>query len=203
MSTPSKSPAASRIENRTASLLVWGGGVALIVMAFVITIEALMRKFLNHSFGGVDEITSYVFAAASTAAFAAAVLNGTHIRIAILRDRLAPPLRVGLDLIAWGCLAVVFAILAWRGTLLAITSFTDGARSVTPMRTALWIPQGIWALGLTMTVLAALMLAVRAIGRLRAGDRAGAAALFAPVDEVASTLEPVISSGDTEKGPGR
>jgi len=185
---------------RTAQILVWVCGSALIVMSFVITVEALMRKFLSHSFGGVDEITAYVFAVTTTFAFPFAILQRANIRIDILRNLFGRHVRLALDVLAWAAFTLVFALIAYRACALALQSYEEGARSITPLRSYLAIPQGFWALGLVASVLASLSLAIRALGLWRNGQGDAAAALLSPSDEVAQELSHIAASSGTEPG---
>ncbi|TDK48677.1 TRAP transporter small permease subunit [Antarcticimicrobium luteum] len=173
---------------RMAQVLVWICGGALIVMSVVITVEALMRKFLSHSFGGVDEITAYVFAVTTTFAFPFAILQRANIRIDILRNLFGVRVRLLLDVMAWAAFTLVFALIAYRACALALQSYAEGARSITPLRSYLAIPQGAWAAGLVASVLASLSLALRAVALWRSGRAAAAAALLSPSDEVAQEL---------------
>lgn len=183
---------------RTARVLVWVCGSALIVMSFVITVEALMRKFLNHSFGGVDEITSYVFAVTTTFAFPFAILQRANIRIDIVRNLFGRRLRIAMDILAWGSFTLVFALITYRACLLALQSYEQGARSISPLRSYLAIPQGLWSIGLVATVIASLALAIRAIALWRDGQKDAAMALLSPSDEVAQELSHIPASSETE-----
>ncbi len=185
---------------RGARMFVWICGGVLIVMSFVITLEALMRKFLNHSFGGVDEITAYVFAVTTTFAFPFAILQRANIRIDILRERCPASVRVILDILAWSAFTLVFGMIAWRACGLALQSWHDGARSITPLRTYLFIPQGLWALGLGACVVASLSLAFRAARLALAGNSQGAAALLSPMDEVEQELSALNAVSVDELG---
>jgi TRAP-type C4-dicarboxylate transport system permease small subunit len=192
-----------------ARLFVWVCGSALIGMSFVITIEALMRKFLDHSFGGVDEITSYVFAVTATWAFPLAVLHRSNIRIDIVRAHLPVRARLVLDLIAWASFTVVFAFITYRAAALAWDSWQTGARSISPLRSYLVIPQGLWALGLVLCLVTSFLVGLQALARLAHHETRAAGALLAPGDEVAEELATIHSiamadaaeHGDETNGP--
>lgn len=188
---------------RAAQILVWIGGAALIVMAFVITVEALMLKFFNHAFGGVDEITKYVFACASSCAFAYAVFEKANIRIDIVRNRFGSRIRLVFDIIAWAVFVLVFAVIAYRGVELAWQSYESGARSITPKRMLLFIPQGIFAFGLVMTVLAGLVIGWRALRLLLSGRSEAASALLSPSSEAGRELPGSVETAGADAGNGR
>ncbi|MBZ0163597.1 MAG: TRAP transporter small permease [Notoacmeibacter sp.] len=176
---------------RAARLLVWLSGAALIVMSVVITIEALMRKFIGQSFGGVDEITSYVFAITTTFALPFAILQRANIRIDIVRNFLPGYLRLALDILAWAAFTIVFGIIAYRACGLAWGSWLDGARSITPLRSYLAIPQGLWALGLVAGAATSAWIAVWALTLAFSGRKQAAAAVLSPADEIAQELSSI------------
>lgn len=172
-----------RLE-RVARGLARAGGAALLVMAFVITVEALLRKFSPVTIGGVDEITAYVFAAATTWAFGWAVIERANVRIDLVHRRLGMRTRVALDLLAVVATLAVFGLIAWRAVELAVQSGLEGARAITPMRTLLVVPQAAWAAGLVFMTLVLLVVLVRALRLLAKGDRAAADRLVGMPDAV-------------------
>lgn len=142
--------------------LVWLSGLALIAMALLVTVEALLRKFVGVSLGSIDEIVMYVFAASATCSFGYALFRRAHIRIEIVRSLFPAPIRAGMDILAWVVFAAVFTVLAIYALDLAISSYQAGARSVTVLRVPMVWPQGFWAIGLAFTALAAFAVAARA-----------------------------------------
>lgn len=145
-----------------ARVLVWFSGIALIVMAFLITTEALLRKFANMSLGSIDEIVTYVFAATATCSFGYALFQRAHIRIEIIRGLFPAPIRAAMDVLALVSFLAVFGVIAIYAVDLAITAYQTGARSVTVMRVPLVWPQGFWAIGLAFTAISALAVGARA-----------------------------------------
>ena len=47
---------------KISRVVVWIGGGLLIFAAVMTTVEVILRKFANFSFGGADEIAGYIFA---------------------------------------------------------------------------------------------------------------------------------------------
>ncbi len=146
-------------------MLVWLAGASLIAMAFLVTIEALLRKFAGFSLGSIDEIVMYVFAASATCSFGYALFRRAHIRIEIIRGLFPPLVRSVMDIFAWIVFAAVFSVLAYYALDLAMTSYEMGARSVTVLRIPMVWPQAFWAIGLVLTALAAFAVAARAYAR--------------------------------------
>ncbi|MEM8789059.1 MAG: TRAP transporter small permease [Pseudomonadota bacterium] len=167
-------PLSLRIYRSAESLsrgLAWVGGAALIVMAFVITAEALLRRFGGPLIGGVDEYTAYVFAITMTWGFAYTAISRGNVRIDFIYDLFPPGIRIALDVLAWASMLFFFAIVAYFAADLAWSAFQGGDRARTPLRTLLWVPQGLWALGFVVLVLALLAMGARALVLLRRGER--------------------------------
>ena len=162
---------------RASRALVWLAGGALIAMSFLVTIEALIRKFAGLSLGSVDEIVTYVFASAATLSFGHALFQRAHIRIEIVRGLLPNRVRVVLDVLALVAFTAVFAVIGWSAIRLALNAYATGARSVTVLRTPLVWPQSIWALGLGFTALSGAAVALRAYAR-------GAMEPLSPANEI-------------------
>ena len=48
--------------SKLSQITVWVGGALLIFAALMTTVDVVLRKTLNWSFGGADEIAGYMFA---------------------------------------------------------------------------------------------------------------------------------------------
>lgn len=148
-----------------ARALVWLAGGALIAMSFLVTAEALLRKFAGLSLGSVDEIVTYVFAASATCSFGFALFQRAHIRIEIVRGLFPAAVRKALDVLALAAFTAVFAVIGWYAVKLTVRAYMTGARSVTVSRVPLVWPQSIWAAGLAFTALCGIAVACRAYAR--------------------------------------
>jgi TRAP-type mannitol/chloroaromatic compound transport system permease small subunit len=76
-------------------------------------------------------------------------LTKCHIRIDVFYQKFPIRLRTALDVIAVAVLAVVVIGLTYLGIEVAVRSFNLGSHSQSTLGTPLFIPQGIWSLGLT------------------------------------------------------
>ena len=155
---------------RIAGLSTWIAGAALIGCAFLIAIEVIVRKVFNSSLGGVDEITSYVFAIGVAWSLAFTLLSRAHIRIDIVYMSLPKGWRSALDLLAMTSLVAVVGIVLWQAGATALTSYEIGARSNTPLGITLWVPQLLWVAGLAFFLLTACVLTILAIRAVMRGD---------------------------------
>jgi TRAP-type mannitol/chloroaromatic compound transport system permease small subunit len=113
-----------------------------------------------------------VLAISTSWALAFTLLEGAHIRIDSLYVHLPARLRALLDIAGLLLLTAFFALITWYGYGVLQTSYTLGARSMSPLGTPLMLPQLLWVLGLVMFLAIALVLFVRALIALIAGDLA-------------------------------
>jgi TRAP-type C4-dicarboxylate transport system permease small subunit len=136
-------------------LAVWAGGALTVASVLLISFDVLARKFLGFTTGGADELSSYAFAISTSWALAFATL----LRVAAV-----------LDWISMVALAVFMVYLTYYASEVVQTSWAQKSAANTPLATPLWIPQGLWLLGLGwMCITVALMLA-RASAALVTGD---------------------------------
>lgn len=129
-----------RRVNQGVALLA---GLVLIACAAFILADVVLRQ-VGSSFGGASEICGYVMAAVTAWGMAYALLEMAHVRIDILRTRLAQPGRVLLDLVAMGSLSAVTVLIAFQAWPVLSRTVAVGARANTPLETPLWIPQAVW-----------------------------------------------------------
>ena len=69
-----------------------------------------MRKFVDRSIGGADELSGYALAIASAWGLGRGVLDRSHIRIDTLYVLFPQPLRAALDLVGLVLLVIFFAL---------------------------------------------------------------------------------------------
>jgi TRAP-type C4-dicarboxylate transport system permease small subunit len=162
---------------RFAQWGLWFGGALVLLAAFLIGVDVLLRKFLALSIGGADELAGYALAIGTAWGLAAALLDRAHIRIDSLYVLFPQKLRVGLDLVALVLLVGFFALIAWHGSGVVAQSWTSESRSQSALETPTVIPQLVWMAGLVVFVVIGSILLVDAIRTFAAGDLRGAARL--------------------------
>lgn len=140
---------------------VWISGGLLLLSAFLVGSEVLMRSVFQHSFGGVDEVSSYIFAVGVAWSLAFTLLHRAHIRIDLVYARLSSRSRAALDILALAALIAVTALLFQQALVTVSTSFELNSRSNTPLGVTLWIPQSIWAAGLGFFLVVQIYLLIR------------------------------------------
>jgi len=157
---------------------VWIGGAGLLVAAFIVTADVISRKIFNVTMSGSDEISGYVFAAATAWAYSFALLNRSNIRIDSLYNQLGLRTRAILDLL--GVSLLLYYVQALTSTALEqfLYNWEYGASAQTTLATPLWIPQIFWVSGLCFFVLCLAFMVVWSVFSILRGD-------FATVNRVA------------------
>lgn len=146
-----------KIESKTKGLskaVCITGGWLLILMSVMVCVEVILRKIFNHSLQGVDEYGGYALAITSALGFTYAFYEGSHIKIDVLVRLFPRGFRIASALLAQISLLIVAAILAYHAAYQTLDSWEMQAFANTPLRTPLYIPQGIWAAGICLFVLA-------------------------------------------------
>ena len=123
------------------------------------------------SLGGSDEVSGYVMAAVASWGLACALVERAHVRIDMLRQRLAPPAQAAMDLFAMIVTNGVVLLIAWHCWPVLQKTLERGSRANTPLETPLWIPQGIWFSGWLWFALTATALSLIGVFHLAARRR--------------------------------
>jgi TRAP-type mannitol/chloroaromatic compound transport system permease small subunit len=160
------------LARRIARIGAWFGGVLLIAAALLVGVEVVIRRAFSVSVGGTDELAGYALAISTTWALAFALLERAHIRIDSLYVHLPARLCALLDIAGLLLLIAFFGLITWYGYGVFQTSYALGARSLSPLGTPLLLPQLLWVLGLAMFLAIAILLLIRALASLLAGDLA-------------------------------
>ena len=141
--------------DRVTMVMAYVAGAVFIALSFYLTIDVIGRKFFHLSMAVSDEYGGYALAVGGMWALAYTLRTGGHVRIDVLLPYLPRPVRLVLDYSALAVMvafAAMIAIYAWR---LAIDSFTGDARAMSFVRTPLFVPQGLMALGFSVLSLEA------------------------------------------------
>jgi len=149
---------------------VWVGGGALLLSAIMVTLDVLARKAFGVTISGSDEISGYVFAAATTWAYSYCLFTRSNIRIDALYNTLTLRAKAVLDIT--GLLLLLYYIYllttnAW-GMFLENVEFNSSAQ--TTLATPLWIPQIFWISGLMFFLVSLIFVSIYCITALIKGD---------------------------------
>ena len=127
-------------------------GAAYVAAACVLAIMLLMigqsiMRGLQMRTGAVNDVVSWLCAAAAFFAMAHAFKHGDFVRVTLLLDKLAPPLRRVFEIGALAIAVVATGFLAWSAARFTYESwvFDELAQGLLPL--PIWIPQMSFALG--------------------------------------------------------
>jgi TRAP-type C4-dicarboxylate transport system permease small subunit len=149
---------------------VWVGGAALLLCAFMVSIDVIMRKLFSITMSGSDEISGYVFAAATAWAYSYCLLHRSHIRIDALYGVLPVWLRSVLDALGLALLLFYMGYLTNKAIDVFVTSWERDSVSITTLSIPQWIPQLLWVSGLAWFVITLTFLLVYVLVSLVRGD---------------------------------
>ena len=138
-------------------------GTSFLILALLIVIETLSRKFLNVSLQGVDELSGYVLAFTATLAFSSALISKNHMRIDILYRRYPLILKNILNMVALLSITSFACYLAYINFQVVIETHSYKSTAPTPWATPLIIPQGFWLAASIIFVLVSIIKVIEAI----------------------------------------
>jgi TRAP-type C4-dicarboxylate transport system permease small subunit len=142
-------------------------------LAVLVSLDAILRWLANWSFQFVDEVGGYAVLLVTFFGMAIALHRDALFRVEAVVDRIPNRFR---QLLFWAYdfAALGFAsLLCWQLGSLALRSFERAITAPTALRTPLWIPQSMMALGALILVLALLAQLVRGARRVRELKREG------------------------------
>ena len=180
------------------TLMGYLAGWGFILCAGFITFDVIARRFFGFSSQATTELTGYALAFGISFALAHALSTRAHIRIDVLINHLPERLRVPMHLVSLAALALFMGFIAKGAYDLVDESVLFGATDISLLRTPLWIPQGLWALGIGVFLLLIVLLFVESLLLLLAGRaRAAEVLLHARTyrEEAAEALEAVGAPG--------
>ena len=172
-------------------------GWCYLAITLLICFDIGARRLLGFSTEATTEITGYLMAVGMSWGLAGTLFERGHVRIDVLVQKMPLKLRVWLHLASLIALLVASGFFAWGAVSLAKDSFDFGASDISALHTPLVIPQGLWAAGLALLLLAVVALAARAVRQLATGDADGMDRMLMArtyVDEAAETLEAVAEA---------
>ena len=140
-------PFISKKSLSVSSVMVWAGMFCMVVMVVGQTYEVILRYIFGRSTGIMDELVSQCLVGIIVTGTAYTLRENAHVRITMLTDR------INSDVRRW--LAVITSIISLAGSVLAayylfgeaFDSYQNQVRSLSPLNTLLYIPQGALALG--------------------------------------------------------
>lgn len=124
------------------------GGFAFLMM-FIIGYDVVMRHIFNDPTIWADEVSCYLLVGITFLGAAYTLNKDGHVRIETLVDRLRPKKRKRLELVT-DVLSIIFLVIFTRQAYwLVKDSYSSIKISATLLRTPLYLPQLLLAVGLT------------------------------------------------------
>lgn len=189
-----------RPEERVMRFIALAAGYALLLQAILTAVEIVSRKVFNHSLQGVDELGGYALAISASVGFGYAAVTHAHTRVdfALKHVPIAP--RAFLHLLASLVLVTVSSGMLWFAVKSLRQSIRLGATATTPLQTPLWIPQGLWVVGLAMFAVVSVVIMVRCLSRLLRRDFEGVEAVMQAQSSEQQELEAAGFGHDAQRG---
>jgi len=149
---------------------VWFGGGLILLAAFVVSFDVVIRKLFNISLGGADEFSGFALAIGSAWAFGFALLERAHIRIDSVYTTLPRPARAILDILGLSVFGIFMSLMAWQGTGVFMESVRNSTVTLSAIAWPLRYPQFLWVAGLWWFVVIVVLLWIRAVLTTVRGD---------------------------------
>jgi TRAP-type C4-dicarboxylate transport system permease small subunit len=135
---------------RLGRLMGCAAGWLFVVCAVFVTVDVISRKVFGFSSRGTVEITGYMLALGITWGLAHTLTLRAHIRVDVLVTRMPVGLRAYMHALALAFLTVMTFFFAWRGWAVFGESWEFGSTDTSALSIPLVLPQGLWALGLSV-----------------------------------------------------
>lgn len=149
---------------------VWAGGALTLASVGLVCFDVLARRFFGFNTGGADELSSYAFAISTAWALAFAALHRANVRVDVVYQYLPVRVSAVLDWLSIVALGIFMAFMTFYAYDVVHTSWVQKSAANTPLATPLWIPQGLWFLGLVWMCIVLTLMMVRSAAALVTGD---------------------------------
>ena len=151
-----------RLE-QIAAMLALGAGVAIAILAVLISVDIFGREVLAVSIQGTDEIGGYVLAFVGSLGMSLTLLRRGHPRIDLFFRFFPKTVQDMLHVLAQATMAGFAIFLAWHALGEFRETLRFGSITNTPLQTPLWIPQVVWVAGLGFFALTACVTTAHAL----------------------------------------
>ena len=131
-------------------------GTMFLLLALFITYQVIARKYGFVMAPGMDLMSGFTMATASTWAFSYALRTGSHVRIDVLLPFMSTRVRWWADQAALASIVFFISITSWKTWVMVLKSYEIGAVTNTYPLVPLWIPQTFVAIGFSMLAFTAI-----------------------------------------------
>ncbi len=172
-------------------------GWCYLLITLLICFDIVARRLLGFSTEATIEMTGYLMAVGMSWGLAGTLFERGHVRIDVLVQKLPLKIRVWLHLAALAALLVASGFFVYGALSLVRDSYTFHATDLSTLHVPLIIPQGLWAAGIVLLLLAVVAIAARALRQLATGEAEAMDGMLTArtyVEEADETLEAVAGS---------
>ena len=138
--------AARRVLERTLDA-AGALGAFCVFLIFVLMITNGIGRQLNLALSGVNDIVSWLCAAAAFFAMAHAFRHGDFVRVTLLMDHVPPRLRRIMDVTCLVIAAISVSYLTWSATAFTYESWEFKEMATGLVVIPIWIPQSTFVIG--------------------------------------------------------
>lgn len=160
-----------RIVDKISDFFGLISGIAIVLGAAFILAEILARSLFNSTLYITYEYTGYLMVATTLFGLAYTLKEKGHIRLSLIHSVVKTPKgRTILDIFAFICGFIIFAIITYATFEFFWNTYTSGTRSMQISRTYLAIPQFLLPLGSFLMTLQFVSEFLKAIKKLKKGE---------------------------------
>jgi|Go1ome_4_1110791.scaffolds.fasta_scaffold78195_1 C4-dicarboxylate transporter DctQ subunit len=147
-------------------------GIGILIMGFILTYEVFVRYVLNSPTVWVQEVSIYLFMWSMLVGAAYTLMQGKHVRIDLLFDRLPHKVQLILDAIT-SVFGVIFcAVVTQQAYKMITSSLKYGKVSATILRVPMWLIQLPLLLGFGLLTFQFFFIIVDRLATLKAESKA-------------------------------
>ncbi|GHS86932.1 tripartite transporter small subunit [Synergistales bacterium] len=147
-------------------------GLGILTMGLILSYEVVCRYFLDSPTIWAQETSGYIFMWTMLAGSAYTLMQGKHVRIDLVFDRLPRKAQLFLDIVTSVAGMAFCAVVTWQAWEIMASSFKYHKVSATLLRVPMWIPQCSLLLGFALlTFQFAFIIADRAQALTHGGDK--------------------------------
>lgn len=141
-----------------ARAMAYTSGAAFVLLALYMTADVTGRKFVGVSSAITDEVGGYALAFGGMWALAWTLRSNGHVRIDVLLPYLPARVQWALGYASLAIMALFAGAVALYTWQLAVDSWVTDTRATSFVRTPLFVPQGLMAIGVSVLTLETLVL---------------------------------------------